>query len=302
MKRLLLGVTLLSVLPAGALAQSAAREPAVLELLPSARAAGLGGAYQVGQPDPDAIFVNPALIARASGFRLGYQRYAETSGSFSLSAATDWMGADVAVGLQTLEYGSLGPTRREGGIGPLVAGGPIGASETAATLAYARSVGPVTAGVGAKLIAQRFGAKRSTAASFDFGVSTNVDRFWVSLAARNLGPRYDFGDVEVTTPEQFSAGIGTYGYQAGPLDLGVAGNVYRRADGEWSGGGGLEVGYYPVNGRTFIARVGGTRVVEDELSPLTLGASYWGDTLVMDYAFHPHDRSGGIHRFTLGWR
>ena len=76
----------------------------------------------------------------------------------------------------------------------------------------------------------------------------------------------------------------------------------RRADGEWVVGGGLEFGYWPVRGRTFVARIGARTIPEGEASPLSLGGSFWGDDLVVDYAFQPVDGTDGVHRITLGWR
>ena len=55
------------------------------------------------------------------------------------------------------------------------------------------------------------------------------------------------------------------------------------------------VGYYPVTGRTFVVRAGGRTVPEGEASPLTLGASYWGDSLVLEYAFQPVDDQSVFH-------
>ena len=282
--------------------QSPRREPAAAQLPPSARAAGLGHAYQLGAPDPDVVFYNPALVGRGSGFRMGYQRFAETAGSLSLSAGTTAFGGALGVGLQAMEYGSFGPGERGGGIDPITRGGGTGTSETIASLAYARALGPIRVGVTGKMLAQRFGGLRETRASWDVGIATDVSRLWIGATARNLGPNYHMDGVEVSQAEELSLGLGGYGYQGGELDLGVAGSVTGRGDGEWLGGGGVEVGYYPVTGRTFVARIGARNVPEGDASPLTLGGSYWGDSLVLEYAFQPVERADGIHRFTFGWR
>jgi hypothetical protein len=119
---------------------------------------------------------------------------------------------------------------------------------------------------------------------------------------RNLGPERSLDGVDVRLPTDVTLGWGGYGRPLGPLDLGAAAALGRRADGEVVFGGGLELGYWPVQGRTFVARVGVRNVPEGEASPVTFGGSFWGDRLVLEYAFQPVDDADGLHRVTLGWR
>jgi hypothetical protein len=65
---------------------------------------------------------------------------------------------------------------------------------------------------------------------------------------------------------------------------------------------GLQVGYWPINGRTFVGRVGVQRVPEGAGSPLTLGVAYWGDDLALEWAYRSFGDVGGTHRFTVRWR
>jgi len=64
----------------------------------------------------------------------------------------------------------------------------------------------------------------------------------------------------------------------------------------------VELGYWPIQGRTFIARVGAQNVPEGEASPLSLGGSFRGDRIVLDYAFRPVDGFDDLHVITVGWR
>ncbi len=85
--------------------------------------------------------------------------------------------------------------------------------------------------------------------------------------------------------------------------MGLSGALTRRDDGELLAGAGLEVGYWPINGRTFVARIGVERVPEGEASPLTLGFAFWGDDLVLEWAFRDFGTLGeGTHRFGVRWR
>lgn len=284
-----------------AAAQSAGHEPAVVELTTGARAAGLGGAFQVGVADSDVVFHHPALSERASGLMLGYQAYGGAATALSLSAGTAWYGGGIAVGLQTLEYGSPGPGGRGGGIDPLLAGGEHGVAELVATVAYARPLGPVRLGIGGKLVTQRVGHSRESRGAMDVGVAKEIGSLWLALSARNQGPDYVLDGVEVSQPGQVTLGLGGYGRPVGPLDLGLAATVTRRADREWTGGGGVELAYWPVRGRTFVLRVGGRHVPEGGASPVTVGGSFRGDDLVLEYAWESVDGTA-VHRVSLGWR
>lgn len=97
-------------------------------------------------------------------------------------------------------------------------------------------------------------------------------------------------------------GGGFYGRPTGPLDFGMAAEISRRADGEFLAGGGIELGYYPVVGRNFVGRVGFRNVPEGEAKPFSVGGSYWGDDLVVEWGWHPIDGNGGMHTLSVGWR
>lgn len=284
-------------------AQAPNRGPLVADLGFGARAQGMGGAFQPGEGDSDAVFVNPALASEAGGFALGWQRFDTEGTAVSLSAARDWYGGGVFAGVRVLDHAGVdAPGRHPGGVAPLLADGGTGATETALTVGYGRDLLGLRAGVAGSYLLQRFGASNAATLAVDVGVATDVGPGRLHLTARTLGGATTWGDREVDLPTTLAAGWGAYGRPLGPLDLGAAVDVARRADGEWLAGGGLEFGYWPVRGRTFVARIGARTVPEGDANPLTLGGSYWGDDLVLDYAFQSVDGTDGIHRITLGWR
>lgn len=294
---------LLLALPSALAAQTAGREPALVELPVGARSVALGHAYQVGDADPDAVFHNPALLGRSEGVMLGYTRFGDGGVGLSLSHARSWLGGRIGVGVRALEAGSPGPGARRGGVDPLLDRGSPGVGELSASLAYARTLFGVRLGVTGRLVDQRFDEARNAAASFDVGVAHELGPLSAALAVRNIGPDRDLGgDEEIPQPLLVTLGVGGYGEPVGPLDLGFAASLSVRDDGEVEGGGGLEIGYWPIQGRTFVLRIGGRHVPEGEASPLTLGASFWGDDLVLAYAFQPVDGLDDVHRITVGWR
>jgi hypothetical protein len=280
-------------------AQTPGREPAVVELAPGARALGLGMALQVGSDDPDLAFVHPALVQDLRGMQVGYTRFGSNASAFGVSAAGDWFGGGVALSVRTLEYPGAagGPGLRGAGLDDFLGdpNGAPGVSESAATLTYGRTLFGVRLGVSGRLFTQRHGDTRSTGQAADIGAATTLGPLRVALSGRNLA-----GDPEL--PEEVVLGAGAYGRPLGPVDVGLAAQVRYRDDGEFVVGGGLEVGYWPIRGRTFVGRVGFRNVPEGEASPVTLGGSFWGDSLVLDYAWQPVDGLDGIHRISVGWR
>ena len=288
---------------AGLHAQTPEREPALLELPASTRALALGGAFQLGANDADLLFANPALLERARGLSLGVQLLGGGGRAATLSAAAEGFGGGVGLGLLVLEYGSADAVSgtRPGGIDPLLAEGPNAVSEWVATLAHGRELLGVRVGVSGKLVGQRIGPDRGETFALDLGASRDLKGVTLGVAVQDVGPDLEV-DGSGRLPTRVTVGAGRYGRQLGPLDLGAAAALTMRADGELVPGGGIEVGYYPVTGRTFVARLGARRVVEGEALPFTFGGSYWGDRLVLDYAFQAVDGHDGVHRVTVGWR
>lgn len=299
---LLASIGLGLTLPQGIVAQAAERGPAVLGIGAGARAEGLGGAFQPGASDPNAAFVNPALAALANGFALGWQRFDTEATALTLATAGDWYGGGVFGAIEVLDWNGAAPGQYAGGIDPLLGEGGPGASEVAVSVGYGRSLFGLRAGIGAKYVTQRIGTTNAATLAVDLGLAQRLGPGWLHLAVRNVGGPTDWGQVEVDLPTEVALGWGAYGRPLGPLDVGGAVDVTRRADGEWLAGGGVEFGYWPVRGRTFVGRVGFRSIPEGEASPVSLGGSFWGDALVLDYAFHPVDGTDGVHRVTVGWR
>jgi hypothetical protein len=291
--------------PLDVAAQAPARAPAVVQFPAGARALGLG-AFQPDANDSDAVFVNPAWASTAEGFGVGWHRIGDASTALTMSAATDAFGGGVALGVRTFSHaaGTFGspPAVGAGGVDPYLEESERPTHETVATLAWGRSLLGIRVGIGASWIDQRVGSDNASTYAFDVGLATSLGPGEVGLAVRTLGAAPTFGESEPELPTEISLGWGAYGRPVGPLDLGTAVEVMRRADGEVVVGGGLEFGYWPVRGRTFVARVGARSVHEGEASPLVLGGSFWGDDLVLEYGWQPVDGTEGVHRVTLGWR
>lgn len=299
---LILGAVLSAVGPAAA--QDPLPEPLV-SLLPSgARVLSLGWAAPLGLPDPASVLTHPGLVASedrggiaAAGVQLDYSRLAERATAFSAAAVVPWFGGAVGVGVQGLDYGT-GALPVLGDLWPgdaAAAGVGDGISEMAASLVVGRRVGPVEVGVTGRVVTQRSGDRSRTLESVDVGVATRAGPVRLALSGRNLGAADGL-------PGETVLGAGSRAVPVGPLDMALATQLRIREDGEVVTGGGLELAYWPVQGRTFIARVGLRDAADAAASPLTFGFGFRGDEIQLDYAYLSPDDQGGLHRISVGWR
>jgi len=299
--RLIAAVAIAIARPASTMAQSGGVHPDVRSLPASTRAMALGGAYMMNSGHADALFYHPALLVDAGGFGLDLQAWGNGSTSAAASAAMAWYGGGIGIGLQTLQFGSppSGASDLEDG---LFDDGSTAVAEHVATVGYAHSLFGVRVGVAAKLVQERIGATESSALLADVGAAHRLGPLTVGLTVQDVGNEpldgkdgIDFGRVVL--------GAGAYGRQVGIFDVGVTGAV-SYADDETLAGAGLEIGYWPITGRTFVARVGVQSVpAGSDGSPVTFGFAFWGDDLVLEWAYRRFGAlDEGTHRFGVRWR
>lgn len=298
-------------------AQDRDRGPIVLELPASTRALALGDAFQLASRDADVVFYHPGRLGRAQGISASYQRFYTKGTLASFSAGTSWFGGGVAVGLQQLSYEedydqegsqfSLDSTQPPYGSpydeGLLREEGGLGVSETVLSMGYGKTIMGLEAGIVGKLVERRKGSGKAGTAAVDLGVSTDSGPFTMAFSVQNLGPAMTLGGQEIDLPTRFILGASSESAQVGPLDVALTAALNYRLDADVVPGIGLEVGYWPVNGRTFVGRVG-YRYRSDEFTaiPVTFGGAFYGDDLVLEYAFQGFDEGDPSHRFSIGWR
>ena len=269
------------------------------EVPTSTRAMALGGAYMMNGDQPDAVFQHPELLLAAEGMSLDLQRWGSEGSATAASAATSWFGGDVGVGigLQTIQH-----TRSsvDGGDvpfpqAPLFVGGGAAVSERITSVGMARGMGDIAWGLALRVSEVRVaGVGNDAELGLAFGASREVGPVTVGVAYRDI----------LRSVSDLTVGVGSYGWELGFLDVGVAARL-EGFDEDLRYGGGLELGYWPIRGRTFVARVGAQNVPDDsEARPITLGFAYWGDSLVLEWGYQPFDGApeSGTHRFSIGWR
>lgn len=294
---------LLLLAPGSALAQSppgapcgGACVPLSVRLPASTRALALGDAFVLSSREAEAVFYNPAVVDSARGIGVGMEWFRAGNSLASAAGATEWMGGGVAFGLVSLGYGAV-PGRVASPSG-LADDGSLAVSEQAATLAYGRGLGWARVGVAAKVVQQRVGSGHGATAAVDLGAARGVGIFTFGAAVQNLGPAIDPGSASL--PTRVTLGASTSSRRLGPLDLtATAAAVHTRSEGARVGGG-VELAWWPIQGRTFVGRAGGRGGEGPE--EWTLGAAFLGDDVSLEYAYARLDGEAGAHRFGIRWR
>ncbi len=291
--------------------------PLSQQLSNATRAMALGDAYAMESGHADALFYHPALLVDAGGIGLEIQRWGPAASAAAASAAFSWLGGGVGIGLRTLQYGAaagasctaVGCPPPPGGPAPggqdhLFVLGETPVSERIATFGYARDfLSGTTLGAAVDFVDQRVGGVRQSVVLVDLSLAREVGSVTLGLTVADIGEKPIAGGD--TAPGRVHFGVGGYGRQLGPLDLGFAARV-GVDDEDLVYGGGLEIGYWPVQGRTFVARVGFQDVPDgSEALPLTTGFAFQGDDITLEWAFRPFGEGaedGGSHRLALRWR
>lgn len=259
----------------------AAQAPGSVLLAPgSTRALALGDAFVLGSPDSDAIFYNAASLPSA-GVSAGFEKY-EDARAFGASAALEWLGARIGIGLRS-------------------AGTAGGGDETELAGAASREVLGVRLGVTAKVLERRASGARAGGVAADVSVGAEVGPLRLGLAARDLGADIESDEAAVAGawPTRVVLAAATRALPIGPFDVTLAARAGGEKVDEVVSGGGVEVAYWPIQGRTFAARAGTIRDAAGNTT-WTFGGGFAGDRISLDYAFA--DTGDGVHRITVRWR
>lgn len=296
-----LGAILASVPHGSAGAQAANTSPIVLELPASTRALALGNTFLPFGGDPDAVFYQPAALSGLQGASVGLQVYGSSSVLGTASAGGAILGGHGAIGVQYLVFPTR-PASPPQTLGDLLAEGTSGGGEVVGSVGWSREIFGIRAGVVGKLLEQRNGAARDATGAVDLGVTAEVGPFVLSAAAQNLGSGPSVRVEDVSLPRRFVFGAALPTEVVGPFDVTGGAQLALRRDDEVIPSAGVEVRWWPIQGRTFVGRAGVRRAPEPGSRPVTLGAAFIADGLTLEYAFESIDGEGDAHRFGIRWR
>ena len=202
-------------LPTGAFSANAAGTTGASFLNNSfgARAAAMGGAVAAGAQGAEALFQNPAALARLqpespSEVALGYDALIETAYQGAAAYARP-LGRDGALGAG-LVYASQSAQTTYTNVGD--ASGNFTPLDVAAGAGYARRIGPVALGAGLKMIRSSLADQSGTSAAVDLGVlakhvaDVGEGPIDVGGSATNLGPPLKLGATASPLPLNVRAG------------------------------------------------------------------------------------------------
>ncbi len=261
----------------------------------------MGDAYVALTGDPDLIFYNPAQLTAARGLGIAAHRFGNATTLTTLSAANALAPGGIGIGVQLLDYAAPVSTFVPGSPERdlLVRGGSI-ATGAVVTVGYARAVKGVRLGVAAKGIHQQYGNERDGTVAADVGIAYG-SAWQVALTGQHLGHGLRLDGARMPLPHRITAGAGVPRREIGPLDLAAGISASHIRDGTFEGSAGTEWSYMPLDGFTFVGRLG-VRTNDADGTRATFGAGFVGERFSIDYAFQPITGDGSGHRVGLRWR
>jgi hypothetical protein len=317
---LMLAALVLGALPGQGAAQTRrvirADAPQALVVPVSARATAMGGSYLAGD-DADVLFFNPAALVGARGLSLQGGGYTYSASLLSTAGATTIGRWTIGIGARALRWQDVAAQTGFSDnrpVDPNTTEPPqfglwrsLGRTASAVmSVGAARRLFGFNVG-GAFHVGDDFGSRlfvnqsRSGGAFFDLAASKAIGPGAFSVVAQHLGPD---PTQDQTTPDlsrvlvrrapsrvMFGYGVPLLPLRA-HLDLG--GNVLMSVerDGFVTTRGGVEAGYAPVDGVSFVGRLGTVRRRESGLTA-TFGAGLLIDRIGIDVSVEPDGDNPG---------
>jgi hypothetical protein len=292
-------------------AQAPASAPLVLRVSAGTRATSLGGAWVAGR-DEDVVFYNPAQIAARTGFNLSLARYGSTAtqGSIASGYAAGPLSLAIGWGVQfvTLHAPSdfVYPLSPEA----LTGGGPADMLSLQAVTGVSILFRGFRMGVAGKYVTDLTSSigdagvnaeQRHEAWLMDAGLARSIFSGTAALSVQNIGPAVSDGTRDIDAPLQAALGWSANTRQIGEFDLGLYGQVAARTG--WIAPAiGAELNYGWIEGFGIALRAGARRPETETEKPLTLGAAFNGDHLIVEYGHQFFDGGHHANRMTIRWR
>lgn len=289
-----LAATLVVAVPAALHAQADRYAPVILQLAPTPRAAVLGAT--MATRDIDALFGNPALVGVVSGSVAGGARY-DAATLLTIASAASLGTFSVGVGAMYLD-GMAHADRVPLWSHALNIRGHLPLSSAVGAFGLATTVRGLRIGSAVKFASQRHGAVGDARPILDLGVARDLGRLTAGLVVQNIGASIRFPSSTAQLPLRIAAGLSGQGFTWGPVDLSGTAGAAVLPDGLVLPAAGLEVGYVPLEGYNFVARIGLRRGELRAQQPLSFGGSASLDRFSLDYAYEDWD-GGRAHRLAL---
>lgn len=276
---------------------------AFLKVGAGARAAAMGGVPVT--EGPEAVYWNPAGLAGVKRPQAGLTHallYGEAAHDFVAFAAPAPGGA-LGAAITRVDYGGLK--------GRDITGAPaadFSAWDAAASLAFAREFGAVSAGISAKYLRGKIGGETGSGFAADAGLiwRTPVKGVSAEAAVLNAGPEFKFSGDKKPLPLTYSAGLR---YSSPGKWLFAVEGIKRPRDGddelalgaEYRAAGPLclRAGYNSKAARPGkSAKTSGFGAL-DNLRGLSAGFGVTLGSFGLDYAFTPYGELGNAQRIGI---
>jgi len=304
----IVGALGLAVVASGARAQTQAtadtRAAILLTLPASARALGLGEAWDAAADDESAIFYNPAQLARVRGLSVGgsMQNYIASTTLGAFAAAIPLKHGTVGFGMQLLDYGSADEVVPADGSDGQV-GTPTGSTVTAQDMAFTVGYGiafgsrhELRIGGAVTYVRQEVASYAGGAMAGDIGAAYTLADGWdVSAALQHMGSKLTLAAVSAPLPLTWRASVAAPAVRTEAFSLRPMAEVLQVSGAEVTGVLGAEGTWRTgTSGTTLSARAGyAFRGSTDARAPLTVGAGITLGRLEVDYAYEGFDLIGG---------
>lgn len=290
----LMAVAAIAFATTTAVAQSDRYAPTILQLPATPRAAVLGAT--AAARDIEAIFGNPALIGVAAGTVAGLARY-DAATALSLASASSLGPFSVGIGAQYLD-GTAHTDRVPLWSYALNLAGHLPMSSVVGAFGLATTFRGLRVGSAVKYATQRMGGVGDERPALDLGLAKDLGRLTAGLTVQNIGAGIHFPATSAQLPLRVAAAVAGYGFTWGPLDLSGTAGASVLPDGLVLPAAGLEIGYVPLEGYNFVARVGLRRPELRAQQPFSFGGSASLDRFSLEYAYEDWD-GGRAHRLAL---
>lgn len=277
----------------------AAETASFLNIGVGARGLGMGGAYTALADDANALYWNPAGLAKIEKreFTASHAEMFESTRLDFLAYAHPTTQGTFAAGLTYLSQGKIDG---RDSLGRQTAG--YDASDAELSLGYARKLEIADLGAAFKYLRSHIGSTEAQGAAVDVGAKRAFDRVSVGAALRNLGPGLKFQDQRNDLPLRLALGA-AYKFTGGHAAAAELVNGPRGAGTDASFGGEFQVvkNLYMRGGYTTQTEIaGGTGF--DVARGLTLGLGFRNEKWSLDYAVLPSGELGRSHRFSFAAR